>query len=89
MPELRGNDLLPGPTGVAAFAVLADGRPASDFRFDIQGSRFIHARTAPTATFGLSLGRVLADAAVEAFGLSGAAPVAAVGSVVGDRRSSA
>jgi L-2-hydroxyglutarate oxidase LhgO len=90
VPELRGDDLLPGPTGVAAFAVERDGRPASDFRFDVQGPHFIHARTAPTATFGLVLGCVLADEAVEAFGLTaGAAPVATVGSVVGDRRSSA
>lgn len=70
VPEITASDLLPGPSGVRAQAVHRDGSLADDFV--IGGSdRILHVRNAPSpaATSSLAIGRILAEAAIERFGL--------------------
>lgn len=71
VPELRIEHLLPGPSGVRAQALRRDGTLVDDF--DLAGSeRVLHVRNAPSpaATAALAIGRVLAERALERFGLS-------------------
>ena len=72
VPELTLSDLLPGPSGVRAQALAADGSLVDDFVFNTQGRRIVHVRNAPSpgATSSLAIGRMIADTASEAFGLS-------------------
>jgi L-2-hydroxyglutarate oxidase LhgO len=71
IPELTLADLLPGPSGVRAQALAADGSLVDDFVFNTQGNRIVHVRNAPSpgATSSLAIGRMIADTAQEAFGL--------------------
>jgi L-2-hydroxyglutarate oxidase LhgO len=72
VPELTLADLLPGPSGVRAQALAADGSLVDDFVFNTQGDRVVHVRNAPSpaATSSLAIGRVIADTATETFGLA-------------------
>jgi L-2-hydroxyglutarate oxidase LhgO len=70
VPELRGDQLVFGPSGVRAQALARDGTMVDDF--DLAGSgRVLHVRNAPSpaATASLAIGRVLAERAIDQFGL--------------------
>jgi L-2-hydroxyglutarate oxidase LhgO len=71
VPELRDEDLEPGPSGVRAQSVRLDGQLVDDFAFAGSG-RVLHVRNAPSpaATASLAIGRVLAEMAEERFGLA-------------------
>jgi L-2-hydroxyglutarate oxidase LhgO len=71
VPELTLADLLPGPSGVRAQALGADGSLVDDFVFNTQGNRIVHVRNAPSpgATSSLAIGREIATTASGAFGL--------------------
>ncbi len=68
VPELRGDQLRFGPSGVRAQALDRDGTLVDDFRLGGRG-RILHVRNAPSpaATSSLAIGRTLADTAVERF----------------------
>ncbi len=71
VPAIRDDQLVFGPSGVRAQALDRDGTLVDDFR--LGGSRHIlHVRNAPSpaATASLAIGRELAEAAVERFGLT-------------------
>jgi L-2-hydroxyglutarate oxidase LhgO len=72
VPELTAKDMLPGPSGVRAQALGADGRLVDDFVVDVQGDQIVHVRNAPSpaATSSLAIGRLVADTAEKAFGWS-------------------
>jgi L-2-hydroxyglutarate oxidase LhgO len=67
VPELRDQDLLPGPTGVRAQAVSRDGRLIDDFVVE-RTPRAVHVLNAPSpaATASLAIGEYVADLAVSA-----------------------
>jgi L-2-hydroxyglutarate oxidase LhgO len=70
IPELRGDQLVFGPSGVRAQAVAQTGAMVDDFA--IGGSeKVIHVINAPSpaATSSLAIGRVLAEKALERFAL--------------------
>ena len=70
LPALRMDDVRFGPSGVRAQAVTRDGTMVDDF--SLGGSaRILHVRNAPSpaATASLAIGRVLAESAIERFGL--------------------
>ncbi|MGH2491100.1 MAG: L-2-hydroxyglutarate oxidase, partial [Candidatus Limnocylindria bacterium] len=62
VPELRGSDLLPGPSGVRAQAVDASGQLIDDFAYDFAGP-LLNVRNAPSpaATSSLALASEFAD----------------------------
>jgi L-2-hydroxyglutarate oxidase len=70
VPELREDDVLPGPSGVRAQALGRDGALVDDFVISHTG-RALHVRNAPSpaATSSLAIARLIADRAQEAFGL--------------------
>jgi L-2-hydroxyglutarate oxidase LhgO len=72
VPELTMADLLPGPSGVRAQALAADGSLVDDFVFNTQGNRIVHVRNAPSpgATSSLAIARTIADTAADAFSLN-------------------
>jgi L-2-hydroxyglutarate oxidase LhgO len=67
IPSLEMTDLLPGPSGVRAQALAADGTLVDDFVIDTARGVF-HVRNAPSpaATSSLAIGRMIADAVTEA-----------------------
>jgi L-2-hydroxyglutarate oxidase LhgO len=70
VPELRGDQIVFGPSGVRAQALARDGSLVDDF--DLAGSgRILHVRNAPSpaATASLAIGRELAGRAIERFEL--------------------
>jgi L-2-hydroxyglutarate oxidase LhgO len=70
LPAVRTDDVLFGPSGVRAQAVARDGTMVDDF--SLGGSaRILHVLNAPSpaATASLAIGRVLAETAIERFGL--------------------
>jgi (S)-2-hydroxyglutarate dehydrogenase len=71
VPELRDEDLEPGPSGVRAQSVRVDGQLVDDFSFGGSG-RIIHVRNAPSpgATASLAIGRFLAEMAEKRFELA-------------------
>jgi (S)-2-hydroxyglutarate dehydrogenase len=71
VPEIQGEDLVFGPSGVRAQALNRDGSLADDFVLD-GGDGVLHVRNAPSpgATSSLAIGRVVAADATERFGLS-------------------
>jgi L-2-hydroxyglutarate oxidase LhgO len=73
VPELRPEDCLPGPAGVRAQALGADGKLVDDFVFST-GEGVVHVRNAPSpaATASLAVGRMIADKADAVFGLPAA-----------------
>lgn len=72
VPELTLDDLLPGPSGVRAQALDAEGRLVDDFVFNTEGRRILHVRNAPSpaATSSLAIGRFVADTAEQTFSLT-------------------
>ena len=71
IPEIGPSDLVFGPSGVRAQALHRDGSLADDFVLD-GGDGVLHVRNAPSpaATSSLAIGRVLAETAIERFGLA-------------------
>ncbi|HEY8817939.1 MAG TPA: L-2-hydroxyglutarate oxidase [Candidatus Limnocylindrales bacterium] len=71
LPAIRSEDVRFGPSGVRAQAVARDGSMVDDFSLGGTG-RILHVRNAPSpaATANLAIGRVLAETAVERFGLA-------------------
>jgi L-2-hydroxyglutarate oxidase len=69
MPEIRGDDLVAGGSGVRAQAVDAEGRMVDDFRIQTEG-RMVHVLNAPSpaATASLSIGEHIADRVMEVIG---------------------
>jgi len=70
LPELRGDQVTFGPSGVRAQALGPDGTLVDDF--DLAGAdRVLHVRNAPSpaATSSLAIGARLATEAIERFGL--------------------
>ncbi len=70
LPDLRLADLLPGPSGVRAQALAANGALVDDFIVDQQAG-MLHVRNAPSpaATSSLAIAEMIADTAKRAFGL--------------------
>ena len=68
VPELRGDQLRFGPSGVRAQALDRDGTLVDDFRLGGR-ARVLHVRNAPSpaATSSLAIGGMLADTALERF----------------------
>lgn len=66
VPEIRGEDLQFGPSGVRAQALARDGTLVDDFSLT-GGERVIHVRNAPSpaATSSLAIGQRLAEMAIE------------------------
>jgi L-2-hydroxyglutarate oxidase len=66
IPELTRDDLLPGPAGIRAQALTADGKLVDDFVID-RGEGVLHVRNAPSpaATSSLQIGAMIADAVEE------------------------
>lgn len=70
IPELEPEDCLPGPAGVRAQAMTADGSLVDDFVFE--GSEgVVHVRNAPSpaATSSLAIAKYIVDEAERQFGL--------------------
>lgn len=67
IPSLEMADLLPGPSGVRAQALAADGTLVDDFVIDTARGVF-HVRNAPSpaATSSLAIGSMIADAVTKA-----------------------
>jgi len=72
VPEMTPADLLPGPSGVRAQALGADGQLVDDFVFNTDGRRVVHVRNAPSpgATSSLAIARMISDTAAEVFSLA-------------------
>lgn len=71
IPDLKVEDTLPGPSGVRAQAMNADGSMVDDFVFE--GSEgVVHVRNAPSpaATSSLAIGSYIADDADKRFSLA-------------------
>jgi L-2-hydroxyglutarate oxidase len=66
VPQIRGDQLRFGPSGVRAQALARDGTLMDDFSLGGRG-RVLHVRNAPSpaATSSLAIGRVLATTALE------------------------
>jgi L-2-hydroxyglutarate oxidase len=70
LPELRGDQLVFGPSGVRAQSLDVDGTLLDDFSFG-ESEHVLHVRNAPSpaATASLAIGAYLADKARQRFGL--------------------
>jgi L-2-hydroxyglutarate oxidase LhgO len=70
VPELQPEDCLPGPSGVRAQAMAADGSLVDDFVFE-GAEGVVHVRNAPSpaATSSLAIGEHIADDAEHRFDL--------------------
>ncbi|MGH7912366.1 MAG: FAD-dependent oxidoreductase, partial [Candidatus Dormibacteraceae bacterium] len=70
LPDVRLDDMVPGPAGVRAQALDRAGSLVDDFVVDVQGTRVLHVRNAPSpaATSSLAIGRLIADRAGDVFG---------------------
>jgi L-2-hydroxyglutarate oxidase len=62
VPELRDEDVIPGPSGVRAQALDRHGTLVDDFVVNVRGRRLIHVRNAPSpaATSSLAIARLIA-----------------------------
>ena len=62
VPEVRPEDLEPGPTGVRAQAIASNGETVQDFSF-VRGDRALHVLNAPSpgATASLAIGQEIAS----------------------------
>jgi (S)-2-hydroxyglutarate dehydrogenase len=71
MPALKGDDLVPGPSGVRAQALARDGSLVEDFLIR-RGEHVVHVQNAPSpaATSSLVVARMIVDEAQQSFGLS-------------------
>ncbi len=70
VPDLRPEDVLPGPSGVRAQALARDGRLVDDFVVS-ETERALHVRNAPSpaATAALAIARLIVDRASSVTGL--------------------
>jgi L-2-hydroxyglutarate oxidase LhgO len=70
IPALTPDDTLPGPSGVRAQAMAADGSMVDDFVFE-GSDGVVHVRNAPSpaATSSLAIGKYIADDAEKRFDL--------------------
>src|SRR4051794_4958123 len=68
VPEVRVEDVLPGPSGIRAQALDATGTLIDDFVIDRTDPQLIHVRNAPSpaATSSLAIAELIADAAMPA-----------------------
>ena len=71
LPDVRLEDMVPGPSGVRAQALDPSGALVDDFVVEAQADRVLHVRNAPSpaATSSLAIGRLIADTAEETFSL--------------------
>jgi len=71
IPELQPEDCLPGPAGVRAQAMSADGNLVDDFVFE-GADGIVHVRNAPSpaATSSLAIGKYIVDDAEQRFDLN-------------------
>jgi L-2-hydroxyglutarate oxidase LhgO len=71
LPEIQGDQLRFGPSGVRAQALAHDGTLVDDFSLGGSG-RLLHVRNAPSpaATSSLAIGRMLAETAIDRFALA-------------------
>ena len=71
LPELQAADLLPGPSGVRAQALSADGKLVDDFLTQ-RGKNIVHVQNAPSpaATSSLVIARMIVDEAWHSFDLA-------------------
>jgi L-2-hydroxyglutarate oxidase LhgO len=71
VPELQAADLLPGPSGVRAQALSADGKLVDDFLIQ-RGENIVHVQNAPSpaATSSLVIARMIVDEAWRSFDLA-------------------
>jgi L-2-hydroxyglutarate oxidase LhgO len=71
IPDLKPEDCLPGPAGVRAQAMSADGSLVDDFVFD-GDKNVVHVRNAPSpaATSSLAIGKYIVDEASKRFDLT-------------------
>jgi len=71
IPELQPEDCLPGPSGVRAQAMSADGSLVDDFVFE-GADGIVHVRNAPSpgATSSLAIGKYITDEATRRFDLT-------------------
>jgi len=78
LPELRLDQLVPGPSGVRAQALDANGALVDDFRFGGSG-HILHVRNAPSpaATASLAIGRYIVAEATKRFRYPSSANVGA------------
>jgi L-2-hydroxyglutarate oxidase len=69
LPDVEPDDIAPGPSGVRAQALAADGTLVEDFLLTVR-HRVVHVRNAPSpaATASLAIGREIAERAAAAFG---------------------
>jgi len=69
VPEVTPEDCLPGPSGVRAQALAADGALVDDFIVQTS-ERIVHVRNAPSpaATSSLAIARMIADVAEHKMG---------------------
>ncbi|MBA2447930.1 MAG: L-2-hydroxyglutarate oxidase [Chloroflexi bacterium] len=69
VPEVTSEDCLPGPSGVRAQALAADGALVDDFIVQTS-ERIVHVRNAPSpaATSSLAIARMIADVAEQKMG---------------------
>ncbi|MBX3062091.1 MAG: L-2-hydroxyglutarate oxidase [Anaerolineae bacterium] len=74
MPEITGDDLLPGPSGVRAQALAKNGKLVDDFLIR-QGKNMIHVQNAPSpaATASLVIGEHIVNEAQKNFALEAVA----------------
>jgi L-2-hydroxyglutarate oxidase len=71
LPELSASDLVPGMSGVRAQYVARDGSLVDDFLIrEQEGLLHVLNTPSPAATASLAIGRVVAERAVERFGLA-------------------
>jgi len=70
IPEISGEDLVFGPSGVRAQSMAADGTLVEDFSIG-ESPGVLHVRNAPSpaATASLAIGRELAELAIDRFAL--------------------
>lgn len=75
VPDLADDDVLPGPSGVRAQALSADGALVDDFVFS-HGENVLHVRNAPSpaATSSLAIADMIADEAAKSFDLDRSRP---------------
>jgi len=70
VPEVRGDQIVFGPSGVRAQSLRGDGSMVDDFSLG-ESEHVIHVRNAPSpaATASLAIGRELSERAIQRFGL--------------------
>jgi L-2-hydroxyglutarate oxidase LhgO len=68
IPELQPEDCLPGPSGVRAQAMAADGTLVDDFVFEaVDGILHVRNAPSPAATSSLAIGKYIVDDAEKRF----------------------